>query len=285
MASVSLNDLKSHLLLPLVPDEQNDPILSSLLLAATERASAILGQPADRVGASSVSVGIRFFAGWLWEHPYAKGEEMAGALNALTMILSPYRTYSYPDDEAKPDAPVPVGTFKSVTATIRVSEMIAIPVIWDVGFADNNYVVSYSVCDDSGQVTALNFSYLENGSGIEVRCFNQDPTAPHTIVIHAFAHRQSSEPAAPLAQATYTEDADVLPSVQYAEASGTITLNLCDPAACPGHEVTFLNKGDGKITIAAAQKVNDLPAYFLVERYQYVTLISVGTTWRVKGNN
>lgn len=101
MAAVNTTDLKRYLRMPTTADADLDAILDGFLKVATERVEVILGEKIPTVGApEAIGLAIKFLAGFLFTRPDADEASLASALNAVRLILSPYRDYDFPADEA-----------------------------------------------------------------------------------------------------------------------------------------------------------------------------------------
>lgn len=58
---------------------------------------------------------------------------------------------------------------------------------WPSPYPDNNYTVSALVEDATGDLSVVNFQFLSNGSGVQVRVRNQNTTQTRTGVLHVIA--------------------------------------------------------------------------------------------------
>jgi hypothetical protein len=75
------------------------------------------------------------------------------------------------------ESPAATAAARVQTPMIGPSSVVAVQVIWGTAFPDNSYVATCNVQDDTGLLQVLNYSYLPNGTGIEVRVSNNDPVS------------------------------------------------------------------------------------------------------------
>lgn len=73
------------------------------------------------------------------------------------------------------------------TPVIAVSSSVTVTINWSVPFADNTYVVTYGLNDNSGQLQITGFSYLAGGVGIQVFVKNNDLVNTHQGYVNAQA--------------------------------------------------------------------------------------------------
>ena len=99
--SVTNANLKSYLRMPTAANAELDAVLDAALAAAEERIAVILEVPdLTNIDFDAVDLAVKFLAAFYFQNPDATEDALKSALNAVSLLLSNHRSYSFPTDAA-----------------------------------------------------------------------------------------------------------------------------------------------------------------------------------------